>query len=272
MKLRVYGCRGSAVFSRSSHYGGNTTCMVLESGNSMILLDAGSGLIKLDAELRKQFPGYPNDVPFELSLLLSHLHIDHINGIIWFTPIWSKESGMRIFTCSRDDRPLNEQVFGIFKPPYWPLDMAKVSQAECCEVSGPFKIGELTITPFAANHADKTQSFHITDGQKTLVYSLDNEMPEQDTENTFELVKYCNNADMVVFDAAYLPKDYPPKRGWGHSTVQDGVSLADVSGCKRLMFAHYGHEYTDDELDTLHEGITGDKRFVFAREGVEIDI
>ena len=246
--------------------------MVLESGSDMIILDAGSGLIELDAQLRTIFPEYPNKLPFQPNLLLSHLHLDHILGLIWFSPIWNEDNNMRIFSSSRDGRPLKEQVFGTFVPPYWPVDVAKFSQVQCHEITGPFKIGSLTITPFAANHPDNTLSFHITDGQKTLVYSLDNEMPENCDKAALPLTKYCQDADLVIFDASYLQADYQQKRGWGHSTVQDGLKLAAASGCKRLMFAHYGHEYSDKDLDSLQELITDHERFIFAHEGMEIEI
>jgi len=270
MRLKIYGCRGTAAFSRDSHYGGNTSCILLESGSNMIILDAGSGLIKLDTELREKFPDYPNNLPFKLSILISHLHLDHILGLTGFAPIWAKGTDTRIFTCTRGDRPLNEQVFGIFAPPYWPVYMANASHAECVAISGTFKVDRLMVTPFSANHPDSTLSFHITDGHKSVVYLLDNEMSQQN-EPTI-LLEHCRNADLVVFDAAYLLEDYPQKRGWGHSTVQDGVKLAEKSGCKRMVFAHYGQEYSDSDLNKLKEIVPSDDRFIFAYEGMEIVI
>jgi len=267
MKLKIYGCRGSALFSRNSYYGGNTSCMVLESGSGMIILDAGSGLMKLDAELREKFPDYPINLPFKPNILISHLHLDHILGLTGFTPILTEGADTRIFTCTRDERPLKEQVFGIFTPPYWPLDMASTAYAECVAISSTFKVDGFTVTPFSANHSDNTSSFYITDGQKSLVYLLDHEMSQQG--ESAALLKHCRNADLVVFDSSYLLKDYPKKRGWGHSTVEDGIKLAEKSHCKRMVFAHYGQEYSDCDLDKLKEIVPNDGRFIFAYEGLE---
>lgn len=270
MKIKVYGSRGSAAFSRDSRYGGNTSCVVLENKGEMIILDAGSGLMKLDAELREKYPNYPQGLPFKPNILLSHLHLDHVQGLTGFTPIWVKDTGTRIFTCSRDGRPLDEQVFGIFAPPYWPVRMASISFAECVTISGPFEVAGLTITPFSSFHPDNTFAFHITDGEKRVVYMLDNEVTQPYVPNP--LLEYCTNADLVVFDAAYTLEDYPKKRGWGHSTVQDGIRLAEQSGCKCIVFAHYGQEYSDEELDELQEVVKGDDRFLFAYEGLEVEI
>ncbi|MCL2874171.1 MAG: MBL fold metallo-hydrolase [Defluviitaleaceae bacterium] len=270
MKVKIYGCRGSAVFSRDSYYGGNTSCMVLDNGSSMIILDAGSGLIKLDAELRKKFPDYPFNLPFKPNILIGHLHLDHILGLTGFAPIWAEGTGTRIFTCTRDDRPLNEQVFGIFTPPYWPVHMASTAYAECVNISNTFKVDGFTVTPFSANHPDNTLSFHITDGHKSIVYLLDHEMSQQDEPKM--LLEHCSNADLVVFDSAYLMKDYHKKCGWGHSTVQDGIKLAEKSHCKRMVFAHYGQEYSDCDLDELKEIVPNDDRFIFAYEGLEIEV
>ena len=270
MKFKVYGSRGSAALSRNSRYGGNTTCMVLENNGEMIILDAGSGLMKLDAELREKYPNYPQGLPFKPNILISHLHLDHVQGLTGFAPIWAKDTHTRIFTCARDDRPLDEQVFGIFAPPYWPVRMASISFADCVPISGKFEICGLTITPFSAFHPDNTLAFHITDGRKTIVYLLDNEITQPDVPKS--LMEYCHKADLVIFDAAYTQEDYPKRIGWGHSTVQDGIRLADASGLKRMLFAHYGQEYFDSDLDRLKESIAHDKRFLFAYEGMEIDL
>jgi len=270
MRLKIYGCRGSAALSRHSHYGGNTSCMVLNSDNDMIILDAGSGIMKLDAELREKFPNYPSHLPFTPNILISHLHLDHIIGLTGFTPIWTKGTDTRIFTCTRGESPLKEQIFGIYKPPYWPANMASLAHAQCVDISTTFEVDGFTVTPFPANHPDNTLSFHITDGRKSIVHLLDSEMSSED-DNTM-LTEHCRNADLVIFDAAYLLKDYLARRGWGHSTVQDGVRLAEESGCKQMVFAHYGQEYSDNDLDALKEIVPDDGRFVFAYEDMEIDI
>ena len=274
MKIKIYGCRGSLAYSRDSFFGGNTSCIVLENGRDMIILDAGSGIMKLEEELRSKYKDYPNNLPFELNVILSHLHLDHILGLLGFAPIWAANTRAKIYTCSRDDKPINDQIFDAFKPPYWPVRMSRYSYAKTIEVTGTFQIGNLTITPFVATHPDKTLSFHITDGICSIVHLLDNEItPNAKNESSYsELLFYCHNADLVVFDAAYLEKDYEQKIGFGHSTVQEGVMLANQCKCKRMLFSHYSQEYTDAELEELKKIVPNDGRFIFANEQMEINI
>ncbi|MCL2564704.1 MAG: MBL fold metallo-hydrolase [Defluviitaleaceae bacterium] len=275
MNIKVYGCRGSiaASHTQGSRYGGNTSCMLLESGGHSLIVDAGSGLVMLEKELREANPDYPGNLPMPPNILISHLHLDHIIGLSTFEPAWNKEPGMRVFTCSRDDRPLHEQVFGVFKPPYWPVTMPEVTACECIpiEANKAFTIGPFTVTPFNAKHPDETLSFHITDGHSSLVHLLDSEADHSDPASYKELRHYCNGADLVVFDAAYSPEDYPKYKGWGHSTVKDGVYLAKEWKCKRMLFAHFSQRYSDKELDRWKQYFSGDQ-FILAYDGIELVI
>ena len=135
----------------------------------------------------------------------------------------------------------------------------------------PFQLGCFTVTPFGAPHPDKTISFHITDGKTTIVHLLDSETPDLSNEGWDTLVKYCKDADLVIFDAAYSVIDYPDKKGWGHSTIADGFKLAKDSSCKKMLFTHFGFEYGDQELEILESQAKaqGDT-FIFAREGMEL--
>jgi ribonuclease BN (tRNA processing enzyme) len=88
-----------------------------------------------------------------------------------------------------------------------------------------------------------------------------------------ELAEFCRNADMVVFDAAYSPEDYPDKKGYGHSTIEDGFKLAKLSKCKRMMFSHFSFEYSDDDLTILEARVdVQGRQFLFARDGLELEL
>jgi len=250
----------------SSRYGGNTSCMTVSSKGSQIIIDAGSGLNMLERE--HQHDNNHN-------ILISHLHMDHIIGLGTFAPVWKPDSETRIYTCSRDSRPLNEQVFGMFKPPYWPSCLATISGAECIPIASrsSFTIGCFTVTPFTASHPDKTLSFHITDGKKNFVHLLDSEVYDMSQVLYEEMFSFCQNADMVVFDAAYSSDDYPRFfKGWGHSTVEQGVKFAKACKPKRMLFAHFGQQYTDYQLDSWSQHFEGDTEFILARDGIEIQI
>lgn len=277
MKLKVYGCRGSVPTSHTppSKYGGNTSCISVETDGHTLVLDAGSGLAQFEKDLKRRCPEYLNDLQEPVDILISHLHMDHIIGLPVFGPVWNK-SGARIYTCFRgeDKRSLKKQILGIFRPPYWPTSMAEVANVECVPVrdAWTFTLGPYNITPFAAVHPDTTLSFYITNGEKTIVHLLDSETSLMAEDDYAVMVGYCTDADMVVFDAAYSPEDYIKKKGWGHSTIEDGIKLAERSNCKRMLFSHFSFEYTDEQLEKIEARVPCEKRYIFARDGLEIEI
>ena len=272
MTLKVYGSRGSAAVAQKTKYGGNTTCMVLEHENNMLILDGGSGIINLDTEMRERFAGWPTDVPFSVDILVSHLHVDHIIGLPFFSPMWRPGCDIRLHTKNRGENPLTEQIFGAFVPPYWPISLSAICQAKCLPIDGEFTIGGLTITPFEGLHPDETLHFHITNGKETMVYLIDSEIY---ADNIPQYVQdKCQGADLVVFDVSYMEASLSQKKGWGHSSVEQGIKFAEVCNCKQVLFSHYGHEYKDYELDSLRKAAFahyGDK-FIFAREGLVINL
>jgi ribonuclease BN (tRNA processing enzyme) len=278
MKIKVYGCRGSMPVTRakSAEYGGNTSCVLVEVPGQLLIVDAGSGIVELGYEMKE--PNYPKDMLKDIGILISHLHMDHILGLAFFKPIFDTAVNTSIYTCSRDERTLKTQVFGMFAPPYWPLALDENVKTQLIEIfdGKTFEIGKLTITPFIASHSDITLSFKITHGGKTLLYLLDNEIPCMDKPLYETLVNHCRGADLVVFDGAYTSEDYASgKRGWGHSTVEDGFKLASDSGCKTMLFSHFSPQYSDEDLNKTADYLksqAGKTRFLMAKDGLELTI
>lgn len=268
LKIKFYGSRGSIpFFSRTNiKYGGNTSCVRIDTCGHIIILDCGSGLLQLGTDMKNE-----GDTPERIDILISHLHLDHIIGLATFTPIFDRRSNSRIFTKSRDERPLAEQVFGAFKPPYWPIDLSKHNYAEMIEINGAdsFMLNEnIKVTPMLSRHPDDTTAFRIEAENRSLVYLLDYEIGETPESN---LVKFCRSADLIIFDSAYLPEHYPEKRGWGHSHYNAGIRLAELSKCKNMVLSHFSFDYTDDVIDAAACRIEGGK-YKFAYDGMEMEI
>lgn len=275
MKLKIYGSRGSAAFfSRSNiEYGGNTACSVLDIDGHTVMLDCGTGLMQFyyDMKDNEKFKS-----GFKFDVLLSHLHLDHITGFSTFTPILSPDSDIRIFAKpGNDDIPLASQVFGIFSPPYWPVDIANMNRAKLIKITGeePFMLGgNIKVTPFLSGPGNETVNYRIdqTNTDKSVVYLLDYEITENSDKHD-KLIDFCANADLVIFDAAYLREDYPSKRGWGHSTFDDGIGLAEASSCKKMIFSHICQDYSDKILNSVKSGLDGLK-YSIAFDGMEAEV
>lgn len=270
MKLKLYGSRGTSPYFHRSHvkYGGNTPCACLEAEGRTVLLDAGSGLLTWAAE--QKAAGRVSGI--QADLLISHLHLDHIAGLPVFPPLWREGNDIRIFTRSRDERPLREQLFAPFRPPYWPVSIGEMCRAELVEIGGePFALSDrIRVTSAPAPHSDGTTAFRVDAGGKSVVYLLDCELaPDEAPDET--LIRLCRNADAVLFDACYLPEDYPAKRKWGHSTYEVGLNLKHASGCRKMIFAHLSQDYDDDTLDTLARSLT-DPDCLVAFDGWETEL
>ena len=267
MKVIVYGAKGSISYSNGSEFGGNTSCMTVESCGEELVVDAGSGLY---AYQKKIETGKSSQKP--VNILVSHLHLDHIIGLGMFSPAWSGRK-VNIYTIKRGSKPLREQVLGIFSPPYWPKSMMGLANVDVFEIfpDVSFQVGVFQVTPFLASHPDETISFHITDGKKLFVHLLDSEYESTNPIDYEASNVYYKNADLVVFDACYLPVDYHKFVGFGHSTVKHGVELARKWGVKHMMFSHFSQNYSDEEIKSLVSYFDGEG-FCLARDGMELEI
>ena len=271
MNIKIYGSRGSIPFcsGTGSKYGGNTSCIKTYAGGHTIILDCGSGLMQFMKEIKQ------SGIPMRFDILISHLHIDHIIGLSMFSPLWDKKSDIRIFTKSRDGRPLAQQVLGMFKPPYWPVDLTQMNCAEIIEIKNdvPFKLNRhIKVTPFAANHPDDTTAFRIDDGEsnKSVVHMLDHGT-EDDPAEYGKTVCLCKNADAIIYDGAYSPEDQEKRKTYGHSSYADGIALAEETGCGRMIFCHMDQKYSDDELDGFFGIIRSEsEKYLIAYDGMEV--
>jgi len=266
VKIRIYGSRASfPFFNRGSiAYGGNTSCIRVDTEDKIVILDAGTGLGQFSVDMK-------DESRISCDILISHLHYDHILGLLNFAQILNPNNDIRIFTKSRGDEPLAKQVFGAFKPPYWPIDFAEIYKARLVEVFNDVSFmlsPKIKVTPFKAEHPNDTSSYRI-DADKSLVYLVDYEINENVRYE--ELLRFCENADMVILDTAYLPEDYPSRREWGHSTYEMGMTLAERCGCKKMMFFHIAQDYSDEVLDELAKK-TENSKFILAREGMELEL
>lgn len=269
MKLKIYGSRGSMAFFSKSHteYGGNSVCAALDIDGHIVLLDGGTGLMQFYYDMKNRFAS-----GFRFDMLLSHLHLDHIIGFSMFSPILSPDSDIRIFTKSRNELPLVSQVFGVFRPPYWPVDIAKKTYAKVngifCEK--PFILNNnIKVTPFFTEHHNDTVAYRI-DAEKSVIYLMDYEIQEN-ADKYDKLIGFCKNADLIIFDAAYLSEDYPAKRGWGHSTFEGGMALAEASACKRMIFSHISQDYPDTVLNAVRDRFD-ESKYTIAFDGMEIEV
>lgn len=261
-RVTVWGVRGSAPRPSPDcmEYGGNTVCTTLEQSGHMTVLDAGTGLASLGRELSGR-----TDIK-RLDILLSHLHIDHVLGLLSFQPLFDPELEIRFYGGAGLERYLQTLI----APPFWPLRLedfpARLSFHEIAP-GDRFRLDGLSVSTLAGNHPGGSILYRLDGAGKCLTCALD---CEADGTLFPALAGFASGSDLLIWDANFTRSDLRP--GWGHSTWEHGAELGRAAGVGQVLMTHYGWEYADDFLrrqETL-AGAAGICRF--AKEGMVIKL
>jgi phosphoribosyl 1,2-cyclic phosphodiesterase len=252
MRIRIWGARGSipAPGPRTARYGGNTSCVqVTLSDGSVLVLDAGSGI----RDLGPMCAGAER-----IHILLTHLHLDHIQGLLFFAPFFQPETEIVIWGPPVPGRSLRERIGRYLSAPLSPIEIrslpAKVSFRKC--PAEEWQIGPARIQATRVRHRGPTLGFRITEGDTSLCYLPDHEpalgVPlaegEPDWISGFALAERCS---LLLHDCQYTDEEYPDRVGWGHSRVSDALLFARRSEAERVLLFHHDPLHTDDELDLI---------------------
>jgi phosphoribosyl 1,2-cyclic phosphodiesterase len=243
LTVRFLGVRGS-IATPGMMAGGNTACVEVVAGDTRIILDAGTGLRTLGNE--RMASGIRHS-----TILLSHLHWDHVAGLQFFTPVYVP--GHRVEIASGPNGILSHDaaIRSLFKAPFFPVDFDDLAGTVITRELRPtdrFTIGDITVTMARLNHPDPVYGYRLDCGDQSIVYATDTEHFAC-VDPT--LKKLAAGADILIYDAQYTPEEYPSKVGWGHSTWEAGAELARAAGVPQLVLFHHDPSRTDAQLDAL---------------------
>jgi phosphoribosyl 1,2-cyclic phosphodiesterase len=264
LAVRFLGVRGSVATPGTafSSVGGNTACVEVSAGETHIVLDAGTGLRTLGEERMRT--GLRHH-----TLLLSHMHWDHLQGLPFFPPVYVPGHRVEIATGPNGIMPLAQALPSLFSAPFFPVEFAAVSeQISLRELrsNDRFTIGEITVTMARLNHPDPVYGFRLEANGHSIVYATDTEHYAC-VDPT--LKKLAADADILIYDCQYLPAEYPSRVGWGHSTWQAGAELARAAGVSQLVMFHHDPGRTDEQVAEIEaqarQALPGT---VAAREGL----
>ena len=259
--LTVLGSRGSVPVDGKNfvRYGGATSCYKILAGDEEIYLDAGSGIVMAEPS--------PNT---RITILLTHMHLDHIIGLPFFVALGHKNRPIEIFARERLSLSPQAALDKLISPPFWPLKIgaypANVKFHDLPRES--FSIGEVAVEMMDGTHPQGSTIFRLTFDGKSLVYATDFEHTPDGCKN---LAAFARGCDLLLYDAQYTADEYENFRGFGHSTPNVGISVAKEADAKKILFVHHAPRRTDDELAALENYFfTVNKNVMFAKVGDEI--
>ena len=250
MEVHFWGVRGSIAVSGQPYVrtGGNTTCVELRCGEERLILDGGTGLRSLGASL-----GF---APLRATLLFSHLHWDHIQGVPFFAPAYNQSSDLTIVGLERSTGTIREALSLQMRPPTFPIALpALVGARRFVDLrrGEPREFGPFRVFPLEQDHPDGVVAYRIEAGGRSVVFATDCEHKDGPDARLRELAL---GVDLLIHDAQYTRDEYegragPSRRGWGHSMIDDAVLLARQAGVGRLCLFHHDPARGDDAVDAL---------------------
>jgi len=253
VRIKFWGARGSIPTPGRYFikYGGNTPCVEVRCGDTILIFDAGTGMRELGASLLHEFGGAPRDY----HILISHTHWDHIQGFPFFSMAYLP--GNRVtFYGGNGVSTLENLIFGQMDREYFPVTLFELSS----EVSfrnlseNPFKINDVTIYYTHQIHPALSLGFRVEYKGKVVVYATDSEIsndPEIEKVNERNIGNLIRNADVLIADCQYTKEEYLGKIGWGHTSIEKVIEISNKFNVKNLFAFHHDPLRTDEQLDIM---------------------
>jgi len=228
-------------------YGGNTSCVEVRVGGEIILLDAGTGLRALGRSLLSEF----KDQPLNLTMLLTHTHWDHIQGLPFFGPIYDSRCRLRILGCEGTRKGLVNALTGQMESTYFPVPFHKLpSNIEIEELKNfNFNIGPVCVRAMRANHPGLCVGYRLFSPDGLIAFFPDAE-PRTGSKDR-EMIEFLRDVNLLILDSQYDSAEYQQHLGWGHGCVDDSVALALQAGVKQLCLFHHDPDHDDRRIDGL---------------------
>jgi phosphoribosyl 1,2-cyclic phosphodiesterase len=254
MKVTVWGARGSVPSPgpETNRYGGNTSCLqVTLSDGTILVLDAGTGIRSMGLcvpELKR------------VNVMLTHLHLDHIQGLMFFAPAFQPGAELTIWGPAALEASLEDRIARYISAPLSPVEVRElpcdVSFKDAPEIE--WKIGSATVRAASVSHRGPTLGYRITDGDTSLCYIPDHEpalgvnLDELEPEwiSGFDLAQ---DASLLIHDCQYTDEEYPAHVGWGHSSMSAALCFARRVAARRVLLFHHDPLHSDEALDDMRD-------------------
>jgi phosphoribosyl 1,2-cyclic phosphodiesterase len=246
MRITFWGVRGSIPTPgpHTVEIGGNTSCVEVRAGKTILIFDGGTGLRMLGKTLLKE-------MPITAHLFFSHVHWDHIQGFPFFDPAFVAGNTIHLYGGNNVSRTLEETLAGQMDHPSFPVHLTAMAasmtfhdlvEGQALELDdGNGK--KIAISTAPGNHPNGVRAYRVDYAGHSVMYATDTEHYPEIDKNLLGLAK---GVDVLIYDSQYTPEEYAgtagtgiPKVGWGHSTFEEAVKLAKAAGAKQLVLYHH---------------------------------
>lgn len=297
LRIRFWGVRGSIPTPGPTtlEYGGNTSCIEVRAGQQIIILDAGTGLRLLGRELLAEF----GEKPLDLTLLLTHTHWDHIQGLPFFPPVWRPQNRLRILGFEGARLGLENVLTSQMESPFFPIGLREVPANVRIEELGEtsFSLGGIQIQACRAHHPGICVGYRLSAGGGSMAFFPDNELRRTTNQAPGEsssaqaasepadsaksaLREFVRGVDVLIMDTQYTLEEYPEHIGWGHGCLDDVVALALEAGVKKLFLFHHDPDHDDRQISRMTDyarklvssSRNGNLQIDAAREGLVVEV
>lgn len=274
-RIRFWGVRGSIPVpgAETAEIGGNTSCVEVRCGKTLLVFDGGTGLRALGNALARQMPTTTH-------LFFSHVHWDHIQGFPFFAPAFVPGNTIHMYGAANVTGTVETALAGQMEMPNFPVRLsmlpAKLHFHDLREGEVVIVDEHVRVTSAAGNHPGGVLAYRVDHRGKSFVYATDTEHGEAPDP---KLVELARGADVLAYDTMYTPEEYTgecggvPKVGWGHSHFVAGVELVKAAGVKKYVLFHHDPGQTDAmvrEKEARARALFADS--VAAYEGLTIDL
>lgn len=253
MRVTLLGTRGSmpAPGPATAHYGGNTPSVSVRADDgTQLILDAGTGICRLVGDI-------PPDIA-RIDILLTHLHMDHIQGLGFFGPIYHPGIEIHIWGPASSTLPLDSRLVRYLSPPLFPVNLHDLPKVTCHDVPCPdFAIGPFRIRTSLVCHPNPTVGYRIEADGATLAYLPDHEPALGRRDGNWLGPEWTSghglaaDADLLIHDAQFTEEQYAQRVGWGHSTYRHAFEFAARVGAKQVVLFHHDPSHDDTTLERM---------------------
>lgn len=290
MFVKFWGVRGSIPTPgpATRRYGGNTSCVEIRTPDALFICDAGSGIRELGMAVTRAASAQP----ITIHLMLSHAHWDHIQGFPFFGPVYSPTTTLRVYGTEPGDDRFYRLLSGQMDSDYFPVQFSDLASRVVSDHldGGCRMVGDTEVSVLPVCHPGGSLSYKFRLGERTVVYSTDNELdllienPEDESRPDVlrklpqDLVEFIRGADLLIADGQYTDAEYPSRVNWGHSRATTCVDLALAAGVDHLAIFHHDPMQSDADVEAKIQACRaraerlggGDLSVFGAREGIEL--